>query len=188
MDAMEKSDIIAYIIIPVLIFLARILDVSVGTIRIILISRGNKFISPLLGFIEVTIWLLAISQIMKNLNNVVCYLAYGSGFAFGNYVGILLENKLALGLQGIRIITNNQLQSLPMVLRDEGFAVTTIKGRGSKGPVNVIHTVVNRKDVNQVLEITKHLEPQAFVMVEDVRYAQAGYFKPKVPFRVAKKK
>lgn len=185
---MEKFDLFNYIILPILIFMARVSDVSIGTLRIILISRGNRFIAPLLGFAEVLIWLLAITQIMKNLNNVASYVAYGSGFAFGNYVGIWLEGKLAIGLQAIRIITHNQLHSLPMILRDEGFAVTTVKAMGSKGPVNIIFTVVNRKYVKQVLDITRVLEPKAFVTIEDVRSSFAGFFKTKLPYKMTKKK
>ncbi|MBD3290225.1 DUF2179 domain-containing protein [candidate division KSB1 bacterium] len=185
---MDHADIFKYVVIPVLIFLARVTDVSIGTLRIILISRGNKIIAPLLGFVEVTIWLIAITQVMKNLNHPISYLAYGAGFAFGNYVGMWLEGKIAMGYQSIRVITNNPLEALPMVLRDEGYAVTTVKGRGAKGSVNVIFTVVSRKNVNHVLDIAQMIEPMAFVTVEDIRLSHSGYFKPKTPFPLAKKK
>ncbi len=185
---MDQADIIKYVIIPVLIFIARVFDVSIGTLRIILISRGNKIIAPILGFIEVTIWLIAITQVMKNLSHPISYLAYGAGFAFGNYVGMWLEAKIALGYQSIRVITNNPLEALPMVLRDEGYAVTTVKGRGAKGVVNVVFTVVMRKNMKHVLDIVKTIEPLAFVTVEDIRLSHSGYFKPRVPFRLAKKK
>ncbi|MBN2009593.1 DUF2179 domain-containing protein [candidate division KSB1 bacterium] len=185
---MDSPQIFEYIILPLLIFCARVLDQSIGTMRIILISRGAKFIAPLLGFFEVIIWLLAITQIMKNLNNFISYIAYGGGFAFGNYVGILLEQKLALGHQIIRIISENELEALPMLLRTEGYAVTTLKGRGSKGPVTIVFTVVNRKDVPHVLKLVREMEPKAFTTVEDVRNLYAGYLRSRLPFRVAKKK
>ena len=184
---MDLNDIITYIAVPALIFLARVIDVSIGTIRIILISRGNKLVAPLLGFFEVIIWLAAIGQVMQNLSNVVSYLAYGAGFAFGNYVGIALEKRLAIGLQAVRIITDNQLHSLQMVLRDEGYAVTTVEATGAKGPVHIIYTVVTRKEVKHVLELCRLFEPKAFITVEDIRSSYAGFFKPR-PFRLTKKK
>ncbi len=185
---MENFDYISYIVIPLLIFTARVIDVTIGTVRIILISRGNKVAAPLMGFVEVLIWLAAISQVMKNLQNVVSYLAYGAGFATGSYVGIILEKKMAIGLQAVRIITNNTLHSLPMILRHEGFAVTTVDATGAKGPVNIIYTVVNRKNVKHVLDLAKIFEPGAFITIEDIRTSYAGFFKDRPPFRVAKKK
>lgn len=185
---MEQAAFFQFVIFPFLIFCARVLDVTIGTIRIILISRGNKILAPILGFAEVTIWLIAIAQVMKNLNHPIAYIAYGGGFAFGNYAGMWLEGKLALGLQAIRIITNNPLEALPMVLRDEGYAATTIKGKGSKGKVNVIFTVIHRKEVDRILKIVKTVEPRAFITIEDVRNSYAGYFKPRRPYRLTKKK
>jgi len=185
---MENFDVFKYVILPLLIFMSRILDVSIGTLRIMLISRGNKLIAPVLGFAEVLIWLLAITQVMKNLNNVVSYIAYGSGFAFGNYVGIWLESKLALGMQSVQIITRSQLQALPMILRDEGFAVTTVKAKGARGPVDIIYTVVSRKHVKEVMKLVNVIAPKAFITIEDVRTSHLGYMKTKSPHRLIKKK
>ena len=185
---MENFDVFNYVILPLIIFLSRVLDVSIGTLRIMLISRGNRMLAPLLGFVEVLVWLLAITQIIKNLNNVISFLAYGSGFAFGNYVGIWLESKLALGMQTVRIITRSQLQALPMILRDEGFAVTTVKARGAKGPVDIIYSVVPRRYVKKVMELSNLVAPKAFITIEDVRTSHLGYIKPKSPHRLIKKK
>ena len=98
-------DYVSLIIIPLLIFVARIFDVTLGTIRIILVSRGVKIPAALLGFFEVLIWLIAIGRVMQNLNNVSNYIAYAGGFAMGNFVGIYIENKLAMGLLSIRVVT-----------------------------------------------------------------------------------
>ncbi len=185
---METNELMQYVIIPILIFCSRILDVSIGTIRIILVSRGHKIAAPLLGFVEVIIWLIAITQVMQNLNNVISYFAYGSGFAFGNYVGIWLEGKIALGYQLIRVVSDKELETIPIILRGEGFAVTTVKGRGTKTNVNIFFTVVNRKNVDYVLEVIKNIEPEAFITIEDVRKSYSGFIKPRTPFRVAKKK
>ncbi len=171
-----SESFLSYVLIPVLIFIARVIDVSIGTIRIILISRGNKIVAPLLGFIEVIIWVAAIGQVMQNLTNVMCYLAYGAGFATGNYVGMLIESKLAMGLQTVRIISKAPLQLLPGELRNEGFGVTTVQGKGAKGPVNIIFSTIKRKELRKYLDMVNILDPKAFVSVEDVRSCKAGYF------------
>ena len=103
-----QSEMYMYFVLPFLIFLARICDVTIGTIRIILVSKGRKNMAPFLGFFEVFIWILAISRIMQNLNNPICYIAYAGGFAAGNYIGMMVEEKIALGVILIRIITHKE--------------------------------------------------------------------------------
>ena len=190
--ALNHSPYFQWVIIPFLIMFARIIDVSIGTIRIIMVARGYKLLAPVLGFFEVLIWLLAISQVMQNLNNVLSYFAYGLGFAMGNYMGIILESKLAMGMQAVRIISNSQLHALPMMLNEEGFGVTTMNARGTKGPVNIFFTIVPRKKVPRVLELTQMFAPKSFVTIEDVRNHYEGVFPRKmaVPayYRLTKKK
>ena len=111
------SEIYAWILLPLLIFFARVCDVSLGTIRIIFVSKGIKYLAPIVGFFEILIWLLALGQIMQNLNNVFYYIFYAGGFATGNYVGILLEEKLSIGTVGIRIITKREAEKLIEVLK-----------------------------------------------------------------------
>ena len=171
------DSILKYVVIPVLIFFSRVTDVSIGTIRIVMLSRGNKLLAPLLGFFEVIIWLAAIGQVMQNLTNVFCYLAYGAGFATGNYVGLLIESKLALGLQIVRIISKNPLQILPGELRNEGYGVTTVEGKGAKGAVHILYSIVPRKKVNDLISLVHYLDPKAFVSIEDIRSSYAGYFR-----------
>jgi len=181
-----------WIIIPLLIFLARITDVSIGTFRIILVSKGKKSIAALLGFLEISIWLLAISQVMQHLDNIACFLAYGLGFALGNYVGIALEDKIGLGLQSVRIITRNTMEILPMALRDAGFGATVIKANGAKGQVNIIFSIVPRKEVNNLLTLVHEVDPNIFISLQDVRSAAAGYMPPRASLfswqRLIKKK
>ena len=94
---METFDWQAWVILPALVFIARLIDVALGTVRIIFTSRGTKHLAPLLGFVEVFIWVSIIAQITKGANNIVSYLAYAAGFAAGNYLGMYIENKLAIG-------------------------------------------------------------------------------------------
>ncbi len=154
---------------PLFICLARITDVSIGTIRIIMIGRGNRLLAASLGFFEVVIWLLAIGQVMQNLNNVFSYVAYGLGFALGNYLGISLENKLALGNQAVQIVTEENLKALSMLLREEGYKVTHLFASSEKERLDFLYLIVPRKKVNRVLEIAREFDPQALISVSDVR-------------------
>lgn len=173
---LQNSAVFSWIILPVLIFLARICDVTIGTIRIIMVSKGNKLISPMLGFFEVLIWLIAIGQIMQNLNNIFCYIAYAGGFAAGNYIGILLEEKLAMGTLMIRLIVKDPLPEFISLLRSQNFGTTIINGQGSQGKVDVIYCLIKRADLERVVNIIHQFHPKAFYSIEDVRLVREGIF------------
>lgn len=184
--------ITTWIVIPFLIFLARVTDVSIGTFRIILVSKGRKAISAFLGFIEVSIWLLTISQVFQHVTNIACFLAYGFGFAMGNYVGISIEEKIAMGQQAIRIITRNTMEVLPMALRDAGYGATVIKANGAKGEVNIIFSIVPRRQVKEVVALAQEIDPNIFISLQDVRSVNAGFIPLRAPLfgwrRLTKKK
>ncbi|MDY6934010.1 MAG: DUF2179 domain-containing protein [Spirochaetota bacterium] len=163
-------DIFSYVILPLLIFIARVCDVSIGTIRIIFVSKGNKVLSPLLGFFEILIWLCAIGQIMQNLNNFGCFIAYAGGFAAGNFVGIFIEERLAVGILLIRIITKRDASQLIEYLKADGYGVTVIDAEGACGKVNVIYTIIDRHNLEDVVGIIKSFNPKAFYSVEDVKF------------------
>lgn len=158
-----------------LIFLARVVDVSLGTFRIILVSRGYRNIAPFLGFLEVLIWITAIGYIFKNLNGFASYVAYAAGFATGTFAGMKLEAFISIGYQSLRIITTEKITALPLILREEGYGITTLTGKGMKGDVIIIFTTVPRSRVNNVLEIVETLEPSAFITIEDVRSYKSGF-------------
>jgi len=166
----------AWVILPVLIFLARICDVTLGTIRLIFVSRGFKYLAPLAGFFEVLIWILAIGQIMKNLSNPVCYLAYAGGFATGNHVGILIVERLSLGVVLVRVITQKGADVLLSRLREQDYGVTSVDGRGADGPVQIIFTVVPRRVVDGVVQQVKAFNPRAFYSIEEVGFVEKGVF------------
>ncbi|MCD6112428.1 MAG: DUF2179 domain-containing protein [Bacteroidales bacterium] len=171
---MTHSEIFSYILLPLLIFFARICDVTIGTIRIILVSKGQKLLAPLLGFFEILIWIIAISKIMENLNNVACYIGYAAGFATGNYIGMLVEEKLAMGVTVIRIITQKAADELIKNLSLAGYGITNIDAKGSRGDVNIIYTVIQRHDLQNVINIIKEFNPKAFYTIEDLRFVSAG--------------
>lgn len=160
-----------------LIALARIVDVTVGTIRVIMVSRGYKNIAPILGFGEVIIWLLAIGQIMQQLDNVMSYIGYGAGFAAGNYIGIQLAEKMSLGTVVIRIIPKKDSTPLITALRDAGYGVTAVNAEGKSGPVQIIFSIVKKKDLEGALSIINTHNPNAFYTVEEVQKVNEGYFK-----------
>ena len=178
------SPVFQWVILPLLIFTARIIDVSLGTLRIIFISRGRRLLAPLMGFFEVLIWLLAISQIFQNLQNPACYIAYAAGFAGGSYVGMAIENRLAIGLQIVRIITKFFVPELIEKLKAHGYGLTTLQGEGAAGPVTVIFTIVKRKDLAEFVDIIQSVNPKVFYTVEDIRMAKEGVYPLAKPRRV----
>ncbi len=163
-------------ILPLLIFSARILDVSLGTLRIVFVSRGLKYLAPVVGFFEVIIWLVAIRAVMQNLNNVVCTIAYGGGFAAGTYIGLIIERKLAIGKALIRIITQKDATELISLLRSKGFGVTNMDAEGKDGKVHVIYSIIRRQDFKNITDIIQKLNPRAFYTLEDVQYVSEGVF------------
>jgi len=165
-----------YLILPLLIFCARICDVTIGTIRIIFIARGHKVIAPLLGFFEVLIWIVAISRIMHNLDNWICYLAYAGGFATGNFIGLMMEEKLAMGVRAVRIITADLRSPIMEALQREGIGVTFFPAEGSEGKVLSIYTIVQRHYIEHVKQLIDRIDPDAFYVVEDIRSVKNGVF------------
>jgi len=167
--ALLNSQFFALVAIPILIFLARIADVTLGTMRIIFISRGFSIISALIGFVEVLIWLFAIGQIMGNLDSWIHYVAYAGGFAVGTFIGIKIEQRVALGYQVVRIITQRNGTSLEEALRKANFMVTALNAKGGRGPVKVLFTVVKRTTLPWLIELIRMINPQAYFTIEDLR-------------------
>ncbi|MBS2209842.1 DUF2179 domain-containing protein [Carboxylicivirga mesophila] len=192
MSALD-SFTITYIAIPLLIFLSRVADVTIGTLRIVFISKGLKLLAPILGFFEILIWLLAMSKVFQNLDNWLYFIAYAGGFAMGNYVGLKIEERLALGYVNIRITTQKPGTELIQSLSEAGYGVTYMNAHGSKGHVNIIYCVLKRKDITEVTEIIKRFNPKAFYTIEDIRLANSGVFRTRAlgqknPFPLRKSK
>jgi uncharacterized protein YebE (UPF0316 family) len=171
-----NSGIYTWFVLPVLIFCARIIDVSMGTVRVIFVSRGLKYFAPVVGFFEILIWLLAIGQIMKNLSNPACYIAYAGGFAMGNFVGISIAEKLSLGIVLIRVITAKDALPLVEHLKADNYGVTSVDGHGTSGQVKVLFTIVPRREAYSVVELIKKFNPQAFYSIEEIGFVEKGVF------------
>ena len=162
-------------VLPLLIFMARICDVTIGTARVIFVTRGYKYMAAMAGFFEVLIWIVVIGQVMQNLSNPVCYIAYAAGFATGNYVGIRLAEKMSLGFVLVRVLFNQEIAELITSIRNAGFGVTCFDGQGAYGPVKEIFTVVSRRQVNEFLDIIKAFEPDAFYLIEEIGTVSKDY-------------
>ncbi len=168
-------------LLPIVIFFGRICDVTLGTLRIIFVSKGEKKKAPIVGFFEVFIWVVIISQIFSHANSIVAYLAYAAGYAAGNYVGIMVENKIAFGFQLFRIYTKKSGSELTQLLNQNGFGSTFIRGAGAVSEVDIIETVINRKSEKKVTTIIDEFDPNAFYLVEDIRSKQKGIFSVSSP-------
>jgi uncharacterized protein YebE (UPF0316 family) len=172
----HKFDMFTWVYLPIFIFIARILDVTLGTVRIISLSRGRRILAPFLGFFEVFIWIVAISQIVRNLNNIACYIAYASGFAAGNFIGLLIEEKLAIGMLAVRIFIVKDSELLMDRLHEAGYGTTSLDGEGATGKVKVIFTIIRRKNLHDVIHIIHSVNPKIFYSIEEVRSTSEGIF------------
>lgn len=175
------SNLFSYVFLPVLIFLARICDVSIGTLRIIFVSKGKRNIAPILGFFEVLIWITAISKIMENLDHYINFIAYAAGFATGNFVGMIIEEKLAIGILMLRVFANERGSELVQTLNANGFGATVVEAHGARENVDLIYSIVKRNELANVLNIITQFNPNAFYTIEDVKAVNEGIFTPDRP-------
>lgn len=164
-----SNNIFAFVILPLLIFLARVADVSIGTIRVILVMQGKKGLAPLLGFFESLIWLLAIGQIFQHIDNPISYISYAMGYAFGTYVGIILEEKMAIGRVVVRVITALPANDLIDYLDKKNHRYSNIDATGNDGKVNIIFTVVKRNTLKELIPKIQEFNPKAFYTIEGVK-------------------
>jgi len=168
-------DYYSYIILPLLIFLARVCDQSLGIMRIILATKGLTLPAFVFGFFESFIWLLAISQIMTKIDNLFYYVVFAGGFASGNVFGIFLERKLSIGFVVVRIIFQKDSEKSINILKAEGFRLTQVDALGMEQPVKLIFSTIRRNQLNKFLEILKLNNPLAFYTIEDVKQVSEKY-------------
>ena len=167
---LSNSPYFDFLVLPLFIFCLRICDVTLYTLRIIFMTKGFKRLAPIIGFFEILIWIVAITRIMQHLNSWVCYVAYAGGFATGNYVGMLLDEKLAIGHELIRVITGVDPSELANALRAARYGLTTVKAAGMQGEVGLLFIIVNRKNQKHALEIIQDYNPNAFFTIENIHF------------------
>jgi len=174
--AMENFDYMAWIVVPILIILARIADQTIGTLRLVYLSKGYKIIAPVMGFFEVLIWIIVVSQIFQKLDNYFYYFAYAFGFALGNYIGLRLEERLSLGQVVIRVFPKINTDEIVNELSERGFGLTIMDAQGTRGPVKILFSIINRKTLEDFLETVRKFDDQVFYTIEDVRTSAKGVF------------
>ena len=160
-----------------LIFILRVGDMSLDTIRLLFVVRGRKGLAWILGFLQSLIFIVAISSVLTNAGNLLNILGYAAGFATGNVVGMWIEERLAVGHTLVTVISSNRGAVIAESLRNDGYAVTEIPGRGKDGTVTVLHCNVLRKDISTVDTIVLEADPTAFITTEDMRPLRRGFWR-----------
>ena len=160
---------------PLLIFVLRIFDVSLSTLRILLSMRNQRVLVPIIGFFEVLIWIFAVGSAIRNLESMWHVLGYAGGFATGNIVGLWIEGKLAIGLATLRVISRAGGVEMAEALRERGYGVTEFFGQGREGRVEIVYTAVARREIPRVLDEVARWDPDAFVTVEEPREVRRGW-------------
>lgn len=153
----------------------RIIDVSLGTIRMIITVQGKKYIAGAIGFVEVTIWVVAISSVMSHLDNWVNIFAYSGGFALGTIIGIIIEQKIGTGHVWLNVFSLNFADDIANALRENKFGVTILPGEGASGGVAIILALIPRKRQKEVMEIIEKIDPKAFVTYQPSIPHRGGY-------------
>ncbi len=176
-----SENVFAFILLPLLIFLARICDVSINTIRIIYMLGGRRYTATILGFFEAFIWLLVIREIFQHLDNWMCYVAYPAGFASGIFVGMIIEERIAYGKVIVRIITRKEVTPFIQFLNAQGFRYTKVIAEGPDGNENLVFTVLQRERLDDLLGKLKEILPSAFYTIEKVKAAAESGALPEEP-------
>ncbi|MGE5371578.1 MAG: DUF2179 domain-containing protein [Solirubrobacterales bacterium] len=161
------------------IFFARIIDVSLGTIRMILVIRGDRWIAAFIGFFEIMVYVIALGKVIGSLNEPLRLILYCSGFACGVIVGSWIEEQIALGYRGVQVVTTKENCALAEQLRDEGFAVTCWEAEGMEGPKLVINLLLKRKAAWNVAKRIRQLDRDAFIIFTEPTSFEGGYIKKK---------
>lgn len=159
---------------PLIIFCMRIVDVSLSTVRVLLAVRGVKMVAPLIGFFEVMLWIFAVGSAINHLDSPLHLVGYAGGFATGTYVGLLIEEKMAIGMAVVRVVSQHGGVELAEALRERGFGVTEMSGHGRDGRVEILYAALRRRDLPAVFEEVGIWDPEAFVTVEEPRAVYGG--------------
>lgn len=158
------------------IFGLRIVDISLYTLRILMVSRGVKLLATVFAFFQSIIFVLAIRTVLTNLDQPFIVMGYAAGFATGLVVGMLLESRLAIGYTLLRIISKSRGAEICDHLRESGYAVTEVAGRGKDGTVTLLYCNVRRRDTGQVTQIVASLDPESFITAEALRSVRRGFW------------
>jgi uncharacterized protein YebE (UPF0316 family) len=174
---MIDFSLIPPILITVGIFLLRVTDMSLDTLRVLFVIRGRRSLAWVLGFLQSTLWVIAITSVLSNLDNLWNIVAYASGFATGNVVGMTIEGRLAIGHAQLRIISSRRGKAIVEAIRKAGYAATEVAGRGKDGTVAVISSSVRRRDISKLQKKIFSVDTEAFVTLEEIRPLHRGFWR-----------
>jgi uncharacterized protein YebE (UPF0316 family) len=160
-----------------LIFCLRVCDMTLDTLRVLMVMRGKKAIVWVFGFCQAAIFVVAISSVLTHLNNPLTVIGYAAGFATGNVVGILIEDRLAIGHIHLTIVSSRLGNAIAEYLREQGYAVTEVPARGKDGTVTLLNCSVLRKNVDGVRRLVNTIDPEAFITAGDVRPIRRGFWR-----------
>jgi len=160
-----------------LVFALRVGDMSLDTLRVLFVIRGRKATAWVLGFGQAAIFIAAITSVLRDLDNLLNLVGYAAGFATGNVVGMIIEERLAVGYMHLRIISSSRGVAIAERLRSEGYAVTEIPARGKDGMVMLINCSVKRKNVDLINKIVNEVDDTAFITREDIRPVRRGFWR-----------
>jgi uncharacterized protein YebE (UPF0316 family) len=164
-------------LLTLLIFFLRVTDMSLDTLRVLFVFRGRKSMAWILGFLQSSIWVIAITSVLSNLDNPLNIVAYAGGFATGNVVGLMIEERLAIGHAHIRIISSGKGNAILEAIRKTGYAATEIPGRGKDGTVTIISCSVKRKHITRIQNEISQIDHDAFITVEEIRPIHRGFWR-----------
>lgn len=166
-----------------LIFVLRVLNFAITTVRMVVTARQQRLLSSSLAFLEALIFAVVIAKIVNDLDNFVNLIAYCLGASVGTYIGIGLERRFVVSYRSVNIITSNNGHEIAISLRENGFGVTEHYGEGRDGTVTILRSIVNNRDVATVLRVTREIDPQAFITLEEARSIEHGWLRNEAPFR-----
>lgn len=163
-----------------IIFFAKIIEVSISTIRVVFIGKGERAKGAILGFVEIMIWLVVVSSVLNNITeDPIKMLIYAAAFSLGNYLGVTIESKIAVGLASIQVVVNEKSGDiLADILREQGYGVTIIEGKGKNESIkNLLFIQLKRKKIPEAVKLVKQHNPEAYITVNDIKSMMGGYIK-----------
>ena len=163
-----------------IIFFAKIIEVSISTIRVVFIGKGERAKGAILGFVEIMIWLVVVSSVLNNITeDPIKMLIYAAAFSLGNYLGVTIESKIAVGLASIQVVVNEKSGDiLADILREQGYGVTIIEGKGKNESIkNLLFIQLKRKKIPEAVKLVRQHNPEAYITVNDIKSMMGGYIK-----------
>ncbi len=160
-----------------IIFGLRVVDMSLDTMRVLFVIRGQRTAAWFSGFFQSAIWVVAITSVLGNLDSWWNLVAYAGGFATGSVVGMAIEERMAVGYGHLRIMSPRRGQAIAAAVRQAGYAATELSGRGKDGMVSVVTCSVRRRHIGLVQRTVGAIDPEAFITVQDVRPLHRGFWR-----------